>query len=164
MNKCLSNYHGCPKRIYPACIDTTSHITLCLYFTIENKTSIFLFTSTSPQSFSHCSLYSIRCFKVVKFNFSTKLVLAILVQLPPSIIMLYLIIDMAFSVKDVFTLYFLIFFNLHIERYSWNQKLSINWTFNITCILQRWMDLSLDSPAISIFPSSFKIIILLFRL
>ena len=78
-----------PKRMCPTCMGTTSHRTSSLYLPIENETNTCLFTLTSPQSFNHCSLYGLRCFKVFKFYFSTKLVLATLVQLPPSIILLH---------------------------------------------------------------------------
>ena len=73
-----------------------------------------LFTLTSPQSFNHCNLYGLGCFKVGKFNFSTKVVLATLIQLPPiNNHTTYLIVDVASSMKNILPLLFhIILFDL----------------------------------------------------
>lgn len=56
---------------------------------LRTKQALVYFTLTFTQSFNCCNLYKLKCFKVVKFNFPTKLVPATIVQLPLSIIMLH---------------------------------------------------------------------------
>ena len=100
----LSNCQGLPNKMWPTCIGTTSQSTLSLYLLIEKVSSTCLFTLTSPQSFNHYNLYGLGCFKVGKFKFSTKVVLATLVQLPPSIIILHTLLLMWHLVWKMFSL------------------------------------------------------------
>ena len=90
--------------MWHACIRTTSQSTLSLYLPIEKETNTCPFTLTSPQSFNHCNLYGLGCFKVGKFNFSTKVVLATLVQLPPSMIILHTLLLMWHLIWKIFSL------------------------------------------------------------
>ena len=53
---------------------------------IKNNTNTYLVTLTSPQWFSQYNLYALGCVVVGRLSFSTNLVLATLVQLPPLII------------------------------------------------------------------------------
>ena len=100
----LSYYHGLPNKIWPAFIGTTSQSTSSRYFLIEKVTNTYLSTLTSTESFNHCNLYGLECFKVDKFNFSTKVVLTTLVQLPPSMIILHTLLLMWNLVWKMFSL------------------------------------------------------------
>ena len=94
--------------MWPACIGTTSQSTSSLYLPIEKETSTYLFTLTFPQSFNHCNLYGLGCFKVGKFNFLTKVVH---ISTTPFINdhTTYLVVDVASSMKNFLPLLFHVF-------------------------------------------------------
>lgn len=85
----LSYYHVLPNKIWLTCIGTTSHKISSTYFPIENGTTTYLVTFTSPLLFNHCNLYSWVYLTIHNFSLLTRVVLAILVQLLLSIIKLH---------------------------------------------------------------------------
>lgn len=97
------NCHSLSSKRWPACIRTTSHFNSSTYRTMEKGIKTCFVTLTFLLSFSYCSRYSLRFFSHFNPSFSTKVVLAILVQLPLSIIIIHTFPSMRHCVWKIFS-------------------------------------------------------------
>lgn len=114
-----SNCPGLPRRRSPACICTTSQNTSSSYLSIQNGTTTYFVTFTSPLLFSHCNLYGRGYVSVVSPSCSTMEVLATLVQLPPSTVTVY-------ECERCSPSYFFFLYNLQAEGSSCDPNPSIS--------------------------------------
>jgi hypothetical protein len=109
-----------------------------------NETKTCLVILTSPYSFNHWSLYGLSCLEVFRFNFLTKVELAILLQPPLSVelglltrvffvFFCWIIFNFIFQYRVDWEIGFIICFGLRSMSLSWSHESGpeFNWLIQV---------------------------------